>query len=337
MSNFESKREEKFHKQIQKQMEKKKKKNSELLNKKDLDELTINNGKRFVSKKEIKQINNENYEIVKDNRLIQKATYDFTRLELQALNFTLSKLDPKKVYTDNDVIQYPLKDLYTILGIKENSTGQIELLKESLHNLRTKGKWVRIEDEKEKRLVDLSFFLYVDIKLNDNNENIVRVRFMQDILNYLQNLKGNFTKELVIFTMRLKSKYAIRLYELCKSYQSMFLSKYKNNEYNFYGFAFIIEYMKNKWCLPSNYTNGDIKRILDKAIKEINEKTDIEISIEDTIKENKKIIEYIIKIIPNKNFTDIYKDIEKEREYKIMDYVDKDNVMHLDPINDKGD
>ena len=58
-----------------------------------------------------------------------------------------------------------------------------------------------------------------------------------------------------------------------------------------------------------------IKQVLDKAIKEINEKTDIEISIEDTIKENKKIIEYIIKIIPNKNFTNIYKDIEKEREY----------------------
>lgn len=310
--NFKKKQNEKFHKQIKKQMDRKTKANSPLLNKKDLDELVINNGKRFVSKNEIKKINNENYEVIKDNRLIQKATFDFTALEMKCLNYTLSKLNPNKTYTDNEWIEYPLKEMYKILKLKNNSAS-IELLKESLHNLREKSKWIKIENEKGKRLVDLAFFQNVEIKLNDNNENIVKVRFMQDILDYLQRLKNNFTKELVIFTMRLKGKYAIRLYELCKSYQSMYLSKYKEKEYNIFGFAFILDLMKNKWVLPSNYTNGKIKQILDSAINEINNKTDIEISIYDTIKENKKIMEYIIKIDPNSNFHNIYQDIEKER------------------------
>lgn len=308
--NFKKKQNEKFHKQIKKQMDRKTKANSPLLNKKDLDELVINNGKRFVSKEEIKKINNENYEVVKDNRLIQKATFDFTAIEMKCLNYTLSKLNPNKTYSYTDVIEYPLKEMYKILKLKNNSAS-IELLKESLHNLRTKGKWIKVDNGKG--IVDLSFFEWVKIELNDKNENIVKVRFMQEILDYLQRLKNNFTKELIIFTMRLKGKYAIRLYELCKSYQSMYLSKYKEKEYNIFGFAFIIDLMRIKWVLPGNYTNGKIKQILDSAINEINNKTDIEVSIYDTIKENKKIMEYIIKIDPNSNFHNIYQDIEKER------------------------
>lgn len=309
-NNFKKKQNEKFHKQIKKQMDRKTQANSPLLNKKDLDELTINNGKRFLSKKEIKKINNENYEIIKDNRLIQKATFDFTELEMKCLNYTLSKLKPNIKYSYTDVIEYPLKEIYEILKIKKSGAA-LELLKESLHNLRTKGKWIKVDNGKG--IVDLSFFEWVKIELNDKNENIVKVRFMQEILDYIQNLKNNFTKELVIFTMRLKGKYAIRLYELCKSYQSMYLSKYKEKEYNIFGFAFIIDLMRIKWCLPNNYTNGKIKQIIDKAITEINNKTDIEVSICDTIKENKKIMEYIIKIDPNSNFHNIYQDIEKER------------------------
>lgn len=309
-NNFKKKQNEKFHKQIKKQMDRKTQANSPLLNKKDLDELTINNGKKFLSKKEIKKINNENYEIIKDNRLIQKATFDFTELEMKCLNYTLSKLKPNIKYSYTDVIEYPLKEIYEILKIKKSGAA-LELLKESLHNLRTKGKWIKVDNGKG--IVDLSFFEWVKIELNDKNENIVKVRFMQEILDYIQSLKNNFTKELVIFTMRLKGKYAIRLYELCKSYQSMYLSKYKEKEYNIFGFAFIIDLMRIKWCLPNNYTNGKIKQIIDKAITEINNKTDIEVSIYDTIKENKKIMEYIIKIDPNSNFHNIYQDIEKER------------------------
>ena len=309
-NNFKKKQNEKFHKQIKKQMDRKTQANSPLLNKKDLDELTINNGKKFLSKKEIQKINNENYEIIKDNRLIQKATFDFTELEMKCLNYTLSKLKPNIKYSYTDIIEYPLKEIYEILKIKKSGAA-LELLKESLHNLRTKGKWIKVDNGKG--IVDLSFFEWVKIELNDKNENIVKVRFMQEILDYIQNLKNNFTKELVIFTMRLKGKYAIRLYELCKSYQNMYLSKYKENEYNIFGFAFIIDLMRIKWCLPNNYTNGKIKQIIDKAITEINAKTDIEISIIDTIKENKKIMEYIIKIDPNSNFHNIYQDIEKER------------------------
>ena len=238
--NFKKKQNEKFHKQIKKQMDRKTKANSPLLNKKDLDELVINNGKRFVSKNEIKKINNENYEVVKDNRLIQKATFDFTAIEMKCLNYTLSKLNPNKTYSYTDVIEYPLKEMYKILKLKKNGKS-FELLKESLHNLRTKGKWIKVDNGKG--IVDLSFFEWVKIELNDKNENIVKVRFMQEILDYLQRLKNNFTKELIIFTMRLKGKYAIRLYELCKSYQSMYLSKYKEKEYNIFGFAFIIDLM----------------------------------------------------------------------------------------------
>ena len=136
---------------------------------------------------------------------------------------------------------------------------------------------------------------------------------MKPILEYLQNLKKYFTPQYLVYTMRLKGKYAIRLYELCKSYQHNYIKKLDINGFNFY-----IEKIKKLWCLPDTYRTNDIKRILEKSIKEINKKTDIQISIGDNYKIGTKIIYYILKIELNNNFNKVYKDIEKERHKKLL-------------------
>lgn len=303
-------------------LKKKEKKHKEIINKlfnskkeklkndkKIYDELSINNKNTFYSKEELKMINDENHEIIKDNQLIQKSSFDFTELELKSLNYTLSKLRPDRTYTENDWIEYPLKDLTKMLNLK-NGTASIELIKDSLHNLRTKGKWVKIESEKKE--IDLSFFQNCEIE-NIDNKNIVRIRLMKPILEYLQNLKKYFTPQYLVYTMRLKGKYAIRLYELCKSYQNNYIKELDINGFNFY-----IEKIKKLWCLPDIYRTNDIKRILEKSIKEINKKTDIQISIYDNYKIGTKINYYILKIELNNNFNKVYKDIEKERHKKLL-------------------
>lgn len=303
-------------------LKKKEKKHKEIINKlfnskkeklkndkKIYDELSINNKNTFYSKEELNMINDENHEIIKDNQLIQKSSFDFTELELKSLNYTLSKLRPDRTYTENDWIEYPLKDLIKMLNLK-NGTASIELIKDSLHNLRTKGKWVKIESEKKE--IDLSFFQNCEIE-NIDNKNIVRIRLMKPILEYLQNLKKYFTPQYLVYTMRLKGKYAIRLYELCKSYQNNYIKELDINGFNFY-----IEKIKKLWCLPDIYRSNDIKRILEKSIKEINKKTDIQISIYDNYKIGTKINYYILKIELNNNFNKVYKDIEKERHKKLL-------------------
>lgn len=291
--NLNELKKEKTKKIISSHLNKKKKENQVYLDKKYLDELDINNINNNYTKQELKKINEENYQIIKDNRLIQKATFDFTEMEMKCLNYTISKLKPNELITENDYIEYSLNDLIKIFNIK-NQGSQYELIKQSLHNLRTKGKWVKIENEKEKKEKDLSFFRECEIDTTNKNNYIVRVQFMKEILIYLQNLKDKFTPQYLVYTLKLKGKYAIRLYELCKSYQNNYI-----DDKEIYGFNFYIDKMRVKWCLPTNYLNGEIKRILDKAMKEINKKTDIKISIYNAHKDGKKIDYYIIKIEPN--------------------------------------
>lgn len=306
-SNLLKRKEEKHKKLINKIFTSKK--NNIKNDKKILDELSINNKNTFYSDEELKMINEENYKIVKDNSLIQKSKFDFTELELKSLNYTLSKLKPNKIYNENDWIEYPLKDLLKMLNLK-NGTASTELIKESLHNLRSKGKWIKIENEN--KIVDLSFFQNCEIA-NIDNKNIVRVRFMKPILDYMQNLKKYFTSQYLVYSMRLTGKYAIRLYELCKSYQNNYIKELNINGFNFY-----IDKIKKIWCLPDTYRTNDIKRILEKSIKEINIKTDIKISIYNTHKNGVKIDYYTLQIELNNNFYKIYKDIEKERKQKLL-------------------
>ena len=281
-------------------------------NKKIYDELAINDKNTFYTDDELKMINEENYEVIKDNKIIQKAAFDFTELELKGLNYTLSKLKPGKTYTENDWIEYPLKDLIKMMNLK-NNTGSLELVKKSLHNLRTKSKWIKIKNENENKMVDFSFFQNCEIE-NTDNKNIVRIRFMKPILDYLQNLKKYYTPQYLIYTMRLKGKYTIRLYELCKSYQNNFLKDLNINGFNLY-----IDKIRSLWYLPENYQNGKIKKdIIDKAIREINKKTDIQISIYDTHKTKNKIDYYILQIELNQKYYKVYKDIEKERKQKLL-------------------
>lgn len=306
-SNLLKKKDEKHKKIIDKLFNGKKDKLKN--NKKIIDELSINNKNTFYSNEELNMINEENYEIVKDNNLIQKSSFDYTELELKSLNYTLSKLKPNKIYTENDWIEYPLKDLLKMLNLK-NGTASTELIKESLHNLRTKGKWIKVKSEN--KTIDLSFFQNCEIE-NINNKNIVRIRLMKPILDYLQNLKKYFTSQYLIYTMRLTGKYAIRLYELCKSYQNNYIKELDINGFNFY-----IDKIKKIWCMPDTYRTNNIKNILEKSIKEINKKTDIQISIYNTHKSGVKIDYYILKIELNDNFHKIYKDIEKERQKKLL-------------------
>lgn len=295
MSNMKNKKEEKKKKIISSHHQKKKRPNQPYIDKKYMNELDIQDTSKHYTKNELKKINEENFQIIKDNRLIQKATYDFTELEIKSLNYTLSKLKPNEMITENDWIEYELIDLIKMLNLKYG-TASIELVKKSLHNLRIKSKWVHIENEKEKCWVDLAFFLKVKIE-NINGKNIVRVKFMQEILDYLQNLHEKFTTQYLVYSMRLKGKYAIRMYELCKSYQNNYIK-----ELDIYGYNFYIDKMRLKWCIEESYRNNDIKRIIDRAINEINKKTDIKISIYDTHKIKKKIDYYIIKIEPNSIF-----------------------------------
>lgn len=109
----------------------------------------------------------------------------------------------------------------------------------------------------------------------------ITMGFNDEMRPYLLNLK-NFTKiENVEYIKQFESKYAIRIYALLKDYRKM---TYRDIE---------IEALHKMLQLPKSYQNFGIlkQKVLDPAIGEINEKSDLYISkIEEIKKERKKVL-----------------------------------------------
>ena len=99
---------------------------------------------------------------------------------------------------------------------------------------------------------------------------------------YLLELKNNFTQiKQVKYIKEFESKYAIRIYTLLKDYRLM-----GHRDIN-------IEALSKMLQLPKSYSNYKFirLRVLEPALKEINEKSDLEIyNIEPIEKQGKKII-----------------------------------------------
>lgn len=88
---------------------------------------------------------------------------------------------------------------------------------------------------------------------------------------HLVQLKSLYTTMDITFTLPMRSTYAIKIYELCKSYQSLYLKKKSDGE----PLIWDIEMLYDQLSFPQRRWN-DLRRFaLEKAKKDINGKTDI--------------------------------------------------------------
>jgi len=117
---------------------------------------------------------------------------------------------------------------------------------------------------------------------------VVEIRFDPSMKPYLLQLKERFTKYELGNVLRLKKTYSIRMYELCKQYQSLGRR------------SFTIDQLREILCLDSGYSlYGDIKRrVLLDSQKELAEKTDISFDFSE-VKEGKKVVAVDIVIHAN--------------------------------------
>lgn len=344
------KKERKRKEYISKHINKKEKPNSLYFDKKDFDELNIQKKNYSVSRKELELINQENYIISKPNDIIQNTIFDFNITELKCLNYCICKLAPNKNYELFEKngkywhLEFKLQEILDALKLS-GSNAEYKNIKNSLYALKKEQKIVKFiekDGEKEKE-VEKPFNYFLDVEIvRDKKEGVdekergysVRIQFDGNLINTLQHTKNRFTEITQVYSSRISKKYSIRLYELCKSWESHKLEGYKD----LYGFTFYIDRAMKEWFIPDYYEYKVIKsKIINPAIDEINKKTDIWIDIVEVIKsaESKKTIGLKLSIKPNPNFVEIYKEMEKERKeyikkkYKKTDKLDKKELEEV--------
>lgn len=99
-------------------------------------------------------------------------------------------------------------------------------------------------------------------------EGKISLRFAQDMLPYLSELKRTFTKYKLEYIGKMTSVYAIRLYELLAQWQSVGSREVA------------LDWLKEQFQIADQYANmNDFKkRVLDPAVKDINQHSNLKVS-----------------------------------------------------------
>jgi len=213
--------------------------------------------------------------VVQSNELLRQTRYELNATEQKLVIYLISKID--KDDKDLKEIKMSIADYLNVCGISD-SGGNYEYIKKALKNLRDKSWW--IASGKSHIL-----FSWIDMAMINEETHIIHIKLSYSLKPYLLELKENFTKYQLINVMVLKSKYAIRLYEVLKSYE------YKN-----YWIVSVSEFREILQVQDKYKAVLDLrKRAIDPAVKEINELTDILVTYEQ-IKEGRNITEIKFKI-----------------------------------------
>jgi plasmid replication initiation protein len=213
----------------------------------------------------------------KNHTMIQKARYNLNLMELRIVHYAISKIKPTN--ETFDLLELDLYELYDLCGLTHESYTAVKLM---IQKLADKSWWIIVEDGGKEYDSLVRWFNTLRI---DKTTNKVLFKFHDDMQCYLlslferyQEYGENYAKLMLKWTLPMKSKYAVRLYELLKSYQV------NNKEW-----WFQIDKLKHLLNADNYKAYKDFRvRVLDPAVSEINKYTDISVEYK-TNKIGKKV------------------------------------------------
>ncbi len=197
---------------------------------------------------------------VRQSNALTNARFEYSELQLDLFFFMLSKLRKTQ---ESLVYQLNIKELSALTGKKYHLPYLL---------LATEGMMSRVFSiTTEKSIKQLSMFQRVEYLTGTR---IIEFELTRHILPYLFDLKNNFTSFGLAAALRLTSKYAKRLYPLCSQWKDLGETK-----------KYDLQDLKRTLGLLDAKGNEKLKlfkdfrvNVLDTAVKQINEHTELHIS-----------------------------------------------------------
>lgn len=240
--------------------------------------------------------------VVRESNTFTQAIFDLSVNAIKFLQLIISMMSVND--HDNRTYYFRIRDLKALFGLKSSGAGYVEIPL-ATKELMSKVVIIPISEKKFRQYPLLS------MAEHDVGTGIVGARIHPDLKPFFENLKDDDTQYRYLYLARLKSYFSIQLYRLMKngpddkvvSYPLEFLRKY-----------FAIE-------TPAYDRIDNIRnRVLDVAIKEITEKTDISITYE-TLKEGRKCVG-ITFYVESKAIDQLEIDQTKE-QYEVLRQIDE--------------
>ena len=198
------------------------------------------------------------YQVVKHNDLIQKSRFDLQMQEQKIILYLITKIKPE----DNELklYEFSIQEFCEICGIYTESGKNYSSLKATIKNLADKSIWTTLADGRE------TLLRWIERPYISPKSGIIKIKLDELMRPYLLELKSHFTAYNLYYTLAMKSKYSIRIYELLKSYE--YIGE----------FTLDIEALKKMIGAEKYETYKDFRiKVLEIALREINDYSDISV------------------------------------------------------------
>jgi plasmid replication initiation protein len=202
---------------------------------------------------------NQELEIRQHNALTN-ARYEYTELQLDLFFFIISKLRKDEKDT---IYQLDIRELSSLTGKRYNGA--------YLHKATADmgSRMLEVEDAKEYRQI----WMFQQIRYI-KGEGIIEFDLTRYVLPYLFQLKNNFTSYELAAALRLTSKYAKRIYQICSQWKDLGETK----KYDLQEFKKMLGLLDEKGNEKMERISQLREKVLDVAIKQINEHTELNVS-----------------------------------------------------------
>ena len=202
--------------------------------------------------------------VVKANELIQRSRFALTAQQQKILLTIIAQVNPGD--EEFKLYEFSVPEFCKAAGLDYDSGGNYSKLKAAIKAITDKSLWVTLENGQE------TLLRWIEKPYIDHKSGTVQIKLDRDMKPYLLQIKQNFTSYELLWTLRFKSKYSTRLYELIKSVHF--------HETEIYSRDFALDELCR--MVGASYTAyQDIKaRVLEPAVAEINRYSDKNLSWE---------------------------------------------------------
>jgi len=257
----------------------------------------------------------ENKIIKKDQDLIRNARYTLSDVAIKTLSILIAQIRVE----DKDFKEYiiNINEFKDLTGTtSKNISDYIERMTTELLS-------------KPFKIDEYNKLNWVTVAKYKKGENQVKFEIHRDLKPYLIGMKNNFLQYDITNILKLKSTYIIRMYEICKDRLN------ENKRYNNKKTKFNIEIKKIReiFEIPKSYKNNDIKRhILDKAVIQFADKTDIKISYTE-VKQGRKVVSLDIVVQENSRGSSDFLSSERDFiSYVRNSFINKTLLKYKDSV-----
>lgn len=197
---------------------------------------------------------------IRQHNALTNARYEYTELQLDLFFFIISKL--RKGEKDT-LYQLDIMELSSLTGKRYNGA--------YLHKATADmgSRMLEVEDAKEYRQI----WMFQQIRFL-KGQGIIEFDLTRHVLPYLFDLKNNFTSYELAAALRLTSKYAKRVYQLCSQWKNLGETK----KYDILDFKRMLGLVDDKGTDKMPRISDFRTSVLDLAAKQINEHTELHIS-----------------------------------------------------------